>query len=280
MADDLGDRMKSWYEMPETERRFLPMLPLYARVDGRNFSRFTKDMRRPYDERMTRAMIATTSYLVEETHAVIGYTQSDEISLLWHYPDYKSAMMFDRKVQKLVSVLAALTTAAFHRAICDHFPADESLQLIAEMPHFDARMLQFPSREEAANMLLWRNLDCTKNAVSMAAQTVFSHQSLQGVSSAAMQERLFQEVGINFNDYPAVFKRGAFVRRVTRERRLTDAERAGIPETKRPAPDAVFMRSEVEVLDDVPPLNKVVNRVEFIFDAEAPRVIVVAENPL
>src|ERR1700761_6891397 len=94
--DDFGDRMKQVYEAPETERRFLPMLPIYARLDGRSFSRLTKDMARPYDVRMSDAMVDTTKYLVGETHALIGYTQSDEISLVWFYPSFNSGMMFDR----------------------------------------------------------------------------------------------------------------------------------------------------------------------------------------
>jgi len=69
-SDDLGDRMKS-YESQECDRKFLPGLPVYARIDGRNFSRFTKNMTRPYDERMSRAMVATASALVEKTHATL-----------------------------------------------------------------------------------------------------------------------------------------------------------------------------------------------------------------
>ena len=80
--DELGDRMK-FYEGFETSRRFLPGLPLYARIDGRGFSKFTHGMNRPYDQRMIDAMVATTRILVEKTHATVGYCQSDEISLVW-----------------------------------------------------------------------------------------------------------------------------------------------------------------------------------------------------
>lgn len=47
----------------ETSRRFLPGLPLYARIDGRGFSKFTKNMARPFDEQMVRAMVDTTKIL-------------------------------------------------------------------------------------------------------------------------------------------------------------------------------------------------------------------------
>lgn len=81
-SDSLGDRMKG-YEATETDRRFVPLRPIYARIDGRSFSRFTQGMTRPFNHKMSHAMIETTKYLVEHTHATVGYTQSDEISLVW-----------------------------------------------------------------------------------------------------------------------------------------------------------------------------------------------------
>jgi len=52
------------YEAQETARRFLPGLPIYARIDGRGFSKFTKGMDRPYDARMSNAMVSATKVLV------------------------------------------------------------------------------------------------------------------------------------------------------------------------------------------------------------------------
>src|SRR5262245_17342108 len=55
-GDDLGDRLKA-YELAETGRVLDPQLPIYARIDGRSFSTFTRSMRRPFDSRMAAAMI-------------------------------------------------------------------------------------------------------------------------------------------------------------------------------------------------------------------------------
>lgn len=260
--DDLGDRMKE-YEGKETNRRFFPQLPVYARIDGRGFSKFTKGMLRPYDPRMTNAMIETTKYLVDQTHAVIGYVQSDEISLLYQAPDsIGGTVLFDGKTQKLVSVLASLATAAFTRAVMTSSD-DQFRSYVDRMPHFDARVIQLPTKQEAANMFLWRNMDATKNAVSMAARHYYSHKELQGKSGPEMQEMLFQK-GINFNDYPPEFKRGTFLRRVTYQRMFTDEELSRIPSMHRPDPDLVVTRSEVRVID-CPPFSKVENRVAFLY---------------
>ena len=88
MKDNLGDRMKG-YESMESGRRCMSLLPILARIDRKNFSRFTRNMDRPYDIRLSQRMIETTKHLVKESNARIGYTQSDEISLLFYSDNTK-----------------------------------------------------------------------------------------------------------------------------------------------------------------------------------------------
>lgn len=257
-TDEFGNRMKA-YEAVETARRLDPALPIYARIDGRSFSRFTRGMDRPFDLRMTAAMVETTKYLVHATHARIGYTQSDEISLVWMADSAESDVFFSGKVQKMASVLASMAAAKFAAIILEEWRA--------RMPHFDARVFQLPSKDEAANAFLWRAMDARKNAISMVAQSRFSHKALFGKDQKAMLAML-REAGVNFEkDFPAQCQRGSFVRRAVVTRHLSDDELARIPEKHRPT--APVMRSEMQVLD-VPPFNKVVNRTEVIFDGAEP----------
>ena len=230
-GDDLGDRMKE-YEAHETERRFVPLLPVYARIDGRCFSRFTHGLERPYDTRITKAMVETTKFLVEETHARIGYTQSDEISLVWLQDRFDSELLFGGKTQKIVSVLSSMTAARF-ATTCRWLGDDMRDRAEMLTPHFDCRVFQLPNRAEAANAFLWRERDATKNAVSMAARSFYSHKELHEKNSAEMQEMIFAK-GQNFNDYPDFFKRGTFVRRVRVERPFTVEELARIPADHQP----------------------------------------------
>jgi tRNA(His) guanylyltransferase len=257
-TDDLGDRMKA-YEAHECDRRFIAGLPIYARIDGRGFSKFTRGMARPYDIRLTNAMIDVTKTLVRETHATVGYVQSDEISLLWRDSD-----LFDRKSHKLHSVLASLAAVAFANGVIEYF--DDWKSHLAKMPHFDARVIALPSEVESANMMMWRNLDATKNAISMAAHAHFSHRELQNVKSAEKQEMLFHK-GINFNDFPYFFKRGTWVRTVTKEKFLTPEELTCIPEKHRPT--GMVTRGET-VAYDLPPLNRISNPVAVLFENAEP----------
>lgn len=263
-VDDLGDRMKT-YEIFETSRRFLPCLPIYARIDGRGFSKFTKGMKRPFDPTMHACMVNTLKVLVEQTHATIGYTQSDELNLVWIPTENGNNPWFDNKITKMTSVLSGLASSAFCRSIAEHFESDKARDLFCKLPHFDARVISLPNVAEAANMLLWRNLDCTKNAVSMAAHHYFSHKSLQGVKSTEMQERLFQEAGINFNDYPSSFKRGTWVHRETVQKIFSSVELDKIPIQHRPDPTEMVTRTIIQDFD-LPPLNKISNKVDVLFN--------------
>lgn len=264
MQDNLGDRMKL-FESRESDRRLLPTLPVYARIDGRSFSAFTRGMKRPYDPAMTEVMVRTTEALVEETQARIGYTQSDEISLVWQSERFDSSIFFDHRISKMTSVLAAYATASFILALQDEGTYADRIR---QRPHFDCRVFQLPSRVEAANAFLWREQDAAKNAVSMAARSVYSHKALDHKSGPEMQEMLFAK-GINFNDYPAFFKRGTFVRREAIWREFTDEERDAIPEKHRPEPGAKVQRSKIVRLD-MPRFGSVTNRDAVIFDGAAP----------
>lgn len=251
--DNLGDRMKS-YEAVETCRALDPRLPIYARIDGRSFSRFTRGMERPFDRSMSMAMVETMKYLVGNTHARIGYTQSDEISLVWLAEGDGATILFSGKVLKLASVLASMAAAKF-ASVC---PEGYSHRL----PHFDCRVFQLPSKEEAANAILWRALDTRKNAISMAAESVFSSKQLHGLGQADRLEKL-AAAGIDFEAYPGFFKDGTYARRKTVERFLTEGELRGIPDKHHPLGPVV--RTEIETMDTIRMLN-VANRVEFIFD--------------
>jgi tRNA(His) 5'-end guanylyltransferase len=58
---------------------------------------------------------------------------------------------------------------------------------------------------------VWRQKDAERNSLQSLAQANFSHKSLQGLNSAALQEKLFTEKGINYNDIDPYQKRGAIV---------------------------------------------------------------------
>lgn len=259
----LGDRMKGYENAAES--RLLNGLPIIARIDGRAFHSFTNGLRRPYDERLSGMMAATTIELVKETDALLGYTQSDEISLLFYVKEQKAQVFFDGRRDKLVSNLASMATYYFNQR------SSKLNWLKSEIPaFFDCRVFNTPSKMETYNYFLWRERDATKNSISMAAQSQFSHKELIGKNSSDKQEMLFQK-GINWNDYPSFFKRGTYVQRIKEEYPFsaTEIEKLPLNHEARRNPDLKIKRSRVKVVE-VPPLSRVQNKLEFIFCEEAP----------
>ncbi|HHO52929.1 MAG TPA: hypothetical protein ENK18_19150, partial [Deltaproteobacteria bacterium] len=261
---DLGDRMKG-YEGREAGRRLMPRLPICVRIDGKRFSRFTKGLHRPYDTRLSELMVATTTHLVKQSNATIGYTQSDEISLILYQTGPRGEVMFDRRIQKLTSVLASMTTAYFNHHLADHIP-----EKAGQLALFDCRVWAVPDREEATNTLLWRELDATKNSISMAARAHYSHKQLMNRSGSEMLEMLFAR-GIDWNDFPAFFKRGTYVQRRRELRRFEAEELARLPPQHQAHSDPELMveRWIIQRLE-LPPLRRLSNRVAVVFDGAEP----------
>lgn len=254
------------YESAEAGRRFMPLIPIVARIDGRCFSKFTKGMIRPYDSKMSYAMVETARFLVEETNANIGYTQSDEISLAWHSDDIRSQVWFDGRIMKMTSQLAALATLKFNQLVRQNMLPDFQ----DRNPTFDARVWQVPNRTEAANMFVWREWDATKNSITMAASHYYSHNELQGKNGAEKQEMLFQK-GVNWNDYPAFFKRGTYVqrRKVVRKYTITELDNLSPEHHAHKNPNLEIERTDVMVLD-LPPITSVQNREDVFFEGAEP----------
>ncbi len=274
MSDSLGDRMKR-YEGAEAGRRLMPLVPALARLDGRAFHSFVRGLERPFDKRLSDLMIDTATFLVRETNAVVGYTQSDEITLAWVPGEYDTQVFFDGRIQKMTSTLAALCSAHFNRRLPAFLPSEFADRL----PVFDCRVWNVPTLEEAANTFLWRELDATKNSIAMAAHAHYDHRELHAKSGAEMQELLWKK-GVNWSDYPTFFKRGTYLRRRTVSRPFTATELSVLPakHAARSNPALVVARTECGPCD-LPPLARVENRVGVLFYGEVPRPKSVVAQP-
>jgi tRNA(His) 5'-end guanylyltransferase len=202
MNFDKLDKKMRIYEQ-SIDQHILPDLYLVARLDGRSFSRLTKeicDFEAPFDVRFRDMMVNTVKELMNCGFRVIyGYTESDEISLLFH-PDEDA---FGRKVRKYDSILAGVASAAF------------SLQL-GQPGIFDCRMIPLPNAERVRDYFLWRQEDAHRNALNAHCYWMLRKEGmgareataqLEGKSIAYKNELLFSR-GINFDKLPAWQKRG------------------------------------------------------------------------
>lgn len=225
MRDDLGNRMKDNYEN-RAKTYLTRRTPVIIRLDGKAFHTFTRGFAKPFDDVLSRTMIRTMKYLCENIQGcVLGYTQSDEITLvLVDYKNLNSSAWFDYNIQKVCSIAASAATLAFNRIFVseheewynseqrDEKVAGAHIVSMRRGALFDARCFNIP-KEEVANCLLWRQQDATRNSIQSVAQANFSHKVLQGLNTTQLQELLFSEKGINWNDLPTHLRRGACCKR-------------------------------------------------------------------
>lgn len=204
MQNSLGSRLKKNYEDPF--RIYLPKrLPLVIRLDGRAFHTLTRGLNKPWDKSFMVAMDYTALGLAQEVQTtILILVQSDELSLLLHnYKQLNSEAWFDNNLQKITSISASIASTLFSEYWSDVLGCKTRA-------YFDSRAFVLPEAE-VNNYFLFRQQDSTRNAIQMLGQAHFSHKQLQNKSCAQIQEMLWQEHGINFNDYEPYYKRGRCV---------------------------------------------------------------------
>lgn len=219
--DSLGDRMKNNYEN-RAKTYLTRRTPVIIRLDGKAFHTFTRGLKKPYDEIFHNTMNATMKYLCENIQGCkLGYTQSDEITLLLtDYDTLDTDAWFDNNIQKICSVSASMATMVFNAVFSELYhnamfneedptinPYFDTLFKKLNKAMFDSRCFNIPE-DEVTNCFIWRQQDATRNAIQMLGQCNFSHKELHGKSCNDIQDMLMLQKGINFNDMPIEFKRG------------------------------------------------------------------------
>lgn len=206
MNDDLGDRIKGYEEI--TQARLLPRSYTILRVDGRSFSNYTKNLKRPFDEELIEDLNNTWIYLCKNIqNAKLGYAQSDEFTLLLtDFEEVTTQQFFGGNIQKICSVVASMAAAKFN-ALRSYHNANPSTMKLAE---FDCRVFTVPSRIEAYNTFYWRWKDAERNSISSVAYANFSSKQLHGKSNEQKQEMLWSEKGINWSKLEESLKNGRF----------------------------------------------------------------------
>lgn len=221
---DLTNRMKEYYEyIPKT--KLMRRTPVAIRIDGKAFHTFARGFQKPFDDVLIKSMQETTKYLCENIQGcVLGYTQSDEITLiLVDYKKLTSSAWFDYEVQKICSIAASMATMAFNKFFENNIKEfsessecrgldvkylDVYKEALNKGAMFDARCFNIP-KEEVTNLIYCRQLDASRNSIQMVGRANFSHKELQNKSCNDIQDMLMTQKCINWNDLPTYQKRGS-----------------------------------------------------------------------
>lgn len=236
---DLRERMKKYEETSKST--LLDNLPIIIRVDMKNGRGVTSRLYEPFDNVFLKAMEFTMLNVANNMQCCkLAYTQSDEISFIIYKgnseENYDTQVFYDAKVQKMCSLAASLSTFYFNKYInklaeelneCDIGKSPEKIfkgwgidtnKVLESYGHyidltfdnliiFDARCFNL-SLDEVSNYLIWRQQDATRNSIYALARSLYSHNELQGLNGKQLQDKMFTEKGINWNDLTTPEKRG------------------------------------------------------------------------
>lgn len=210
---EIAQRFKDCYE--SRQRFFLNRrIPVIIRCDGRSFHSLTKSLclEKPFDANFNDAMNQAAIALCKEFNAVIGYVQSDEISLLLlDDKKHNSQAVWDYELNKLISISAATASVYFNK-FC---PSDKNAV-------FDSRAFNVP-KEDIINYFICRQLDCLRNArngwseyalaLKMGKKT--ARRELHGLGASKQVEKVEFETGHLFSDMSIKFRHGSVILKQT-----------------------------------------------------------------
>ena len=178
------------------DQYILPDMYIAVRLDGRSFTSLTKKMNyeKPFDVKFRDMMVDTVKALMETGFRVVyGFTQSDEISLLFH----KDENTFSRKVRKINTTLAGEASGTFSLAL-------------GEVATFDSRVIPLPNEKKLADYFAWRQEDAKRNALQgycywtlrKEGKTASQASRILNKQGFKFKIDLLEERGINFDEVP------------------------------------------------------------------------------
>lgn len=192
-TSELAKRMKN---MKQYQKRVNEKAPVILRLDGRAFHTFTRNFVKPFDQLLMEVMQATMKYLCENIQGcVIGYTQSDEITLV--LTDYKNLhqkpglIMKCRKCVVLQQVWQRWNLIVRCSSVWNlqKNVRQKYTKILDKGATFDCRAFNVP-KEEVANNLYWRQLDAMRNSIQMLDRQISAIKNYS-IKTAARLKRCY-----------------------------------------------------------------------------------------
>ena len=204
--NELADNMKRMEKAKSTKLDVNKTIVI--RLDMRSGGSFVKGLNKPFDDSFSEAMEHTAKELAKQVQgAQLVYFGSDEITILLFKNKVKKEFtpFFEGKLQKTVSLTAAIATAEFNKAWLEiiNKTKDSDYKEILQRKLFNAR---FDSRafniegeiNEALSSICWRMKDVSRNSVQMLGRKYFSQKQLQNISTRQLEDML-KEINHDWN---------------------------------------------------------------------------------
>ena len=215
---------------------------MVVRIDGRGFSAFTKEhgFEKPNDRRALDLMNDSAYATMRKFgDIVMAYGQSDEYSFVFS----KSSNLFGRRSSKIISCLVSYFTASYVMAWSTYFQIP-----LHSVPHFDGRVVLYPSFQNLRDYFSWRQADCHINNLyntcfwgiikTHSIDTVQAQERLKGTVSSDKHDILFSECGINYNNEEIIYRKGSVIIRRRRPPKSIETAQAQESDDKEPVDHA------------------------------------------
>jgi tRNA(His) 5'-end guanylyltransferase len=214
----LRDRIASYQEA--SDQKLLSRLPVIISINGRGFAKGTELLDKPHCSKFSECILSTTLRLCNEVEgALFAYQHNDEIVIVSRNDQTpETTPWYDNKVQKICSVTSSIATLHFNN--CANAI---SLDMVGE-PVFTSQVSVVPNIMEAINTMVFKQQFNFHTSIQNACfyELLKRHdkhtikEMLNGLNVDEKMELLQQECGVDFNDYPHSFRRGAACYRVPR----------------------------------------------------------------
>jgi tRNA(His) 5'-end guanylyltransferase len=188
-------------------------LPIIISIDGRNFSKLSKNLSKPHSTHLSKVMSDALLYTITEVQgAVFGFTFADEVSIIVRNDqNFETEPWLNNKIQQIASSASSIFTLAFYK-----LALSLELELLGDSI-FKSHVWAVPTLVEASNYIIYRQQECYKSALRLAANHEISKKIgpkkafdlIQGKSIEDKIDLLLKYAGINFHEYyPSYFYNG------------------------------------------------------------------------
>jgi len=186
-----------------------PDTPFFVRLNGRRFQAASEKLKveKPFDKKFAKCLAKSGKAIFQENlNPGLIYVASDEVNVLFAY-----GAPFNRRVEKINSVLAGIVSSAFSLNALKLFHKPLTVA-------FDSRIIM-TSREKSVEYLTGRQLDTWRNHNNAYAYWLLrklghkpkdASKTLQGLKSEELHQLLFQH-GVNLAKTPAWQRRGVLI---------------------------------------------------------------------
>lgn len=247
--ENLHEKCK-FYEKNISPEKMIVWCPIILRFDGNRFSQWTKWLNKPFDENLTKLMQETTKFLIQETWALVWYTQSDEITLILYNENETRNLYHNWEKQKILSKLTAKLVDFFNNKRKELLPNHKKTAI------FDCRIYQVPTLYDAYLQLLWRENDAIKNSISMMAYSIFDSSSLLKKSSIQKILMIKQSGKGDWTKLPSKYRKGSYFKSSITKTKFTHQELEQLPPNHNAKKDPNLLIERKTIIElDVPDLN-------------------------